>query len=57
LIFQDESYGGATLNRPGLDRLRDQLREGLIQRVLITCPDRLARTYVHHMVLLKECER
>jgi site-specific DNA recombinase len=51
------SYSGATLNRPGLDRLRDQLREGLIQRVLITCPDRLARNYVHQMVLLEEFER
>ena len=57
LIFRDDGYSGAILNRPGLDRLRDQLREGKIERVLITSPDRLARNYVHQMVLLEEFER
>src|SRR5262244_301403 len=56
-IFRDDGYSGATLNRPGLDRLRDQLREGTIDRVLIVSPDRLARNYVHQMVLLEEFER
>ena len=56
-IFRDEGSSGATLNRPGLDRLRDQLREGGIERVLIASPDRLARNYVQHMVLLEEFER
>ena len=56
-IFRDDGYSGATLNRPGLDRLRDQLREGGIERVLIASPDRLARNYVHQMVLLEEFER
>jgi site-specific DNA recombinase len=56
-IFRDDGYSGATLNRPGLDRLRDQLREGVIERVLITSPDRLARNYGHQMVLLEEFER
>ena len=56
-IFRDDGYSGATLNRPGLDRLRDQLREGVIDRVLILSPDRLARNYVHQMVILEEVER
>jgi site-specific DNA recombinase len=56
-IFRDDGYSGATLNRPGLDRLRDQLREGDIERVLIASPDRLARNYVHQMVLLEEFAR
>src|SRR5262245_2209812 len=56
-IFRDAGYSGATLNRPGLERLRDQLREGGIERVLIASPDRLARNYVHQMVLLEEFER
>jgi len=56
-IFRDDGYSGATLNRPGLDRLRDQLREGDMARVLIASPDRLARNYVHQMVLLEEFER
>ena len=56
-IFRDDGYSGATLNRPGLDRRRDQLRGGAIDRVLIVSPDRLARNYVHQMVLLEEFER
>jgi site-specific DNA recombinase len=56
-IFRDDGYSGATLNRPGLDRLRDAVRGAEVDRVLITTPDRLARNYVHQMVLLEELER
>ena len=53
-IFRDESYSGATLNRPGLDRLRDQVKAARITCVVMVSPDRLARNYVHQMVLLEE---
>jgi site-specific DNA recombinase len=56
-VFRDEGYSGATLNRPGLDRLRDQVRAAELDRVLLTAPDRLARHDVHQMVLLEEMER
>lgn len=56
-IFRDDGYSGASLNRPGLDRLRDAVRAAEVDRVLITDPDRLARNYVHQMVLLEELER
>jgi site-specific DNA recombinase len=56
-IFRDDGHSGATLNRPGLDRLRDKVRAAEVDRVLLTAPDRLARNYVHQMVLLEELER
>src|SRR5918912_471800 len=56
-VFRDDGYSGATLNRPGLDRLRDAVRAGEVGRVLVTDPDRLARNYVQLMVLLEELER
>ena len=56
-IFRDDGHSGATLNRPGLDRLRDAVRAGEVERVLVTDPDRLARNYVKLMVLLEELER
>ena len=56
-VFRDDGYGGATLNRPGLDRLRDAVRAGEVDRLLVTDPDRLARSYVQLMVLLEELER
>src|SRR6516165_6481069 len=55
-LFRDDGYSGATLNRPGLDRLRDRVREATIEHIWITSPDRLARNYVHQMVLLEEFE-
>jgi len=56
-VFCDDGRSGATLNRPGLDKLRDAIRFGTIERVLITNPDRLARNYVHQMILLEEFSR
>lgn len=56
-IFRDDGHSGATLNRPGLDRLRDKVRAPEVDRIVLTAPDRLARNYVHPMVLLAELER
>jgi site-specific DNA recombinase len=56
-LFRDEGRSGASLNRPALDRLRDGARLGDYDRILVTSPDRLARNYVHQMILLEEFER
>ena len=56
-VFRDEGYSGAILARPGLDRLRDAVKGHEIDCVLVTTPDRLARNYVHQMVLLEEWAR
>jgi site-specific DNA recombinase len=45
------------LRRPGLDRLRDLVAARALDRIVVTAPDRLARNYVHQMLLLDECER
>ena len=56
-VFRDGGHSGATLARPGLDRLRDAIKGREVDRVLVTAPDRLARNYVHQMVLLEEWTR
>jgi len=56
-IFRDDGYSGAALNRPGLDRLRDQVVARAFDLVLIVAPDRLARKYVHQVLLIEELER
>jgi site-specific DNA recombinase len=53
-IYRDDGFSGAKLNRPGLDRLRDRAAFAAFERVLITAPDRLARNYVHQMLLIDE---
>src|SRR4051794_7630050 len=42
-VFRDDGYSGASLRRPGLDRLRDAAASARLDRILITEPDRLAR--------------
>ena len=53
-VFRDDGYSGAKLTRPGLERLRDRTALRELDRVLITAPDRLARNYVHQVLLLEE---
>ncbi len=52
--YRDDGYSGATLNRPGLDRLRDRAAMAAFEGVVITAPDRLARNYGHQMLLVDE---
>ena len=40
----DEGYSGATLVRPALERLRDGVAAGSVDRLSGHSPDRLART-------------
>ena len=55
-IFADEGYSGGSLKRPALDQLRDEVAQGRFNRLLITAPDRLARNYVHQVLLLEELQ-
>ncbi len=55
-IFRDDGYSGAHLNRPGLDRLRDQVAMAQINRLLVLAPDRLARNCVHQTLLVEELQ-
>ena len=57
LIFEDEGHSGATLVRPGLERLRDLVAEVGVDIVLCYSPDRLARKYVYQMLLIEEFAR
>src|SRR5882724_10618078 len=53
-IYRDDGYSGAKLQRPGLERLRDRAALAAFEQVLITAPDRLARNYVHQLLLIDE---
>jgi site-specific DNA recombinase len=53
-IVEDEGFSGATLVRPGLERIRDLVAEGQIQAVLVLSPDRLSRKYAYQVLLTEE---
>jgi len=56
-VFEDDGYSGATLERPGLERVRDLAAEGQIQVVLAYSPDRLSRKYAYQILLIEELAR
>jgi site-specific DNA recombinase len=56
-VFEDEGYSGATLQRPGLERVRDLAAEGQIQVILVYSPDRLSRKYAYQILLIEEFAR
>ena len=57
LVIRSDGYSGASLKRPGLDRLREQAAQAHFDRVRVTAPDRLARKYIHQVLLIEELEK
>jgi site-specific DNA recombinase len=57
LVFEDEGFSGATLQRPALEWLRDRAAEGAFEVLLCHAPDRLARRYAYQVLLLEELQR
>jgi len=55
--FLDEGYSGATLVRPALERLRDVVAAGSVDRLYVYSPDRLARKYAYQVLLVDEFRR
>ena len=57
LRFVDDGYSGSTLIRPALERLRDQVAAGAIDRLYVHSPDRLSRKYAYQVLLVEELTR
>ena len=55
--FLDDGYSGTTLVRPALERLRDLVAAGAVDRLYIHSPDRLARKYAYQVLLVDQFRR
>lgn len=53
----DDGYSGTSLDRPGMDQLRDLAVSGMIEGVLILAPDRLSRLQSNQIILLEEFKK
>jgi site-specific DNA recombinase len=53
----DDRYSGTTLDRPGINQLRDLAQAGGIEGILILSPDRLSRSQADQIVLREEFKR
>ena len=52
--FLDDGYTGSSLNRPGLESLREAVYGGAVDVLYVNDPDRLARNYAHMLLLCEE---
>jgi site-specific DNA recombinase len=57
LQFIDEGFSGSTLVRPALERLRDAVAKGEIDRLYVHSPDRLSRKYAYQVILVDEFQK
>jgi site-specific DNA recombinase len=53
----DEGSRGAPWVRPALERLRELMATGAVDRLAGPAPERLARTYASQVLLVEECQR
>src|ERR1035441_522584 len=57
LVFEDEGFSGASVQRPALERLRDRAAEGCFEVLLCHAPDQIGRRYAYQVLLLEELAR
>ncbi|MGD6841243.1 recombinase family protein [Bacillus infantis] len=55
--YIDDGYSGEFLERPALIKLRNDVREGLIDKVIVYDPDRLSRKLMNQLILSEEIEK
>lgn len=55
--YIDEGYSGEMLDRPALDKLRDDASKKTFEAVLIHSPDRLARKYIYQELIKIELKK
>ncbi|MDF2635534.1 MAG: Resolvase protein [Pelosinus sp.] len=55
--YIDDGYSGEFLERPGLDRLRNDIRNKLVEHIVIYDPDRLSRNLTNQLLLADEMEK
>src|SRR5919201_2453742 len=55
--YVDDGCSGSNLQRLALDKLRDAVAAGDVERIYVLAPDRLARTHAHQVLLVEEFHR
>ena len=55
--YVDDGCSGTNLQRLALDKLRDAVAGGDVERIYVLAPDRLARKHAHQVLLVEEFHR
>ncbi|WP_127483966.1 recombinase family protein [Paenibacillus ehimensis] len=55
--YIDDGYSGEFLARPGLERLRQDVRDGIIKKVIVFDADRWSRNLMNQLIITEEIEK
>lgn len=55
--YVDDGYSGEFIDRPSMDRLRNDLRAGIIDCIAVYDPDRMARNLTHMLLIADDIEK
>jgi len=56
-VFADPGFSGELLDRPGLTALREAVRSGRVDCIVVRDADRLSRRLAHQLLLVQEFEK
>jgi site-specific DNA recombinase len=56
-IYREEGFTGEDIDRPAMNELRRDVAQGIINRLIVTHPDRLTRDLTDKLILCRELER
>lgn len=56
-VYADEGVSGSLMERPGLTALREAVKRGEVDCIIVRDPDRLSRKLSHQLVLTEEFEK
>ena len=55
--YIDEGYSGELLDRPALDKLRDDAKKQIFEAILVHSPDRFSRKYIYLGLMQEELKK
>ncbi|MDD2421308.1 MAG: recombinase family protein [Heliobacteriaceae bacterium] len=56
-VYREEGFSGEDIERPALNRLRQDVQTGLISLVVCTHPDRLSRDLTDKLIICRELQK
>ncbi|NNV02526.1 MULTISPECIES: recombinase family protein [Bacillales] len=56
-VYREEGFTGEDIDRPAMNDLRQDVAQGIINRLIVTHPDRLTRDLTDKLILCRELER
>lgn len=56
-IYREEGFTGEDIDRPEMNKLRQDVKNRLVNRIIITHPDRLSRELVDKLIVCNEFEK